>query len=289
MNSCYLCGNTNGRVIHKGVRDNQNIDVLECDLCGLVFLSSFDHINDSFYEDGNMFEQKIDKRSYLLETQEDDNRRFELLKNLIRNKKILDFGCGIGGFITMASRVATTADGLEQNASLLRHLKENKPSRGGGNYYQSLNEVNKNYDVITLFHVLEHLKDPIFILNQLLDKLDKPAQIIIEVPSSNDALLRLYDSVSFADFTYWSCHLYLYNEATLNALFKKLSKTVKVNYMKQIQRYHLNNHLYWLAKDMPGGHIKWDFLNDQTLNENYYKLLASIGACDTILTSISLE
>ena len=32
-------------------------------------------------------------------TEEDDERRFQMLKTLLPNKDLLDFGCGNGGFL----------------------------------------------------------------------------------------------------------------------------------------------------------------------------------------------
>lgn len=48
---CFLCSSNGNTIVHKGVRDNHDIDVLKCVDCGLVYLSSFEHINEGFYED----------------------------------------------------------------------------------------------------------------------------------------------------------------------------------------------------------------------------------------------
>lgn len=62
---------------------------------------------------------------------------------------------------------------------------------------------------------------------------------------------------------------------------------LKVNYITQVQRYPLANHLYWLAKEKPGGHQSWHFIDSLELHAAYEKSLASIGKCDTIIASIS--
>lgn len=62
---------------------------------------------------------------------------------------------------------------------------------------------------------------------------------------------------------------------------------LKINYIKQIQRYPISNHLYWLAKGSPGGHKEWHFLDSPEMNAAYEKQLASISVCDTILGSFS--
>jgi hypothetical protein len=136
-----------------------------------------------------------------------------------------------------------------------------------------------------MFHVLEHIPDPRSVLEQLSTMLTSGGQIVVEVPNADDALLTLYHSEPFAHFTYWSCHLFLYTAQTLKMLFSQVN--LKINYIRQIQRYPLSNHLYWLANGKPGGHEKWHFLDSPELRAAYEKQLAAIGKCDTLVASIS--
>jgi hypothetical protein len=136
-----------------------------------------------------------------------------------------------------------------------------------------------------MFHVLGHAPDPKSILVELSEILANNGQIIVEVPNADDVLLTFYHREPFSNFTYWSCHLFLFTFKTLEMLFSKVN--LKVNYIKQIQRYPLVNHLYWLANGKPGGHQKWHFLDSPELHAAYEKQLAAIGKCDTILASIS--
>ncbi len=39
MKQCYLCGSEKNHKRDRKVRDNPNLDILECESCGLVFLS----------------------------------------------------------------------------------------------------------------------------------------------------------------------------------------------------------------------------------------------------------
>ncbi len=99
-----------------------------------------------------------------------------------------------------------------------------------------------------MFHVLEYIPEPKSILGKLSEMLTDNGQIIVEVPNANDALLTLYKSKPFSSFTYWSCHLFLFTAKTLQMLFDQMN--LKVNYIKQIQRYPISNHLYcWIAND----------------------------------------
>ena len=133
--------------------------------------------------------------------------------------------------------------------------------------------------------MLEHIPDPKSILVELSEILADGGQIIVEVPNADDALLTLYNNSPFSHFTYWDCHLFLYTAKTLQMLFNQMN--LKVNYIKQVQRYPLSNHLYWLANGKPGGHKKWCFLDSSELHIAYEKQLAAIGKCDTIIASLS--
>ena len=55
---CYLCESVRFEIIHKGVRDNPNIDVIKCKECGLVSLNKLDHITNSFYQNSGMIFRK---------------------------------------------------------------------------------------------------------------------------------------------------------------------------------------------------------------------------------------
>ncbi len=282
-NKCKLCNCEDVIITSYKLRDNDNISVLKCKKCGLSFLSSFEHINNNFYENGNMHQNKAlkddfeawEKKSFI-----DDSRRFEFLKNKIKNKSVCDFGCGIGGFIKLAKNVTNNACGVEKQQNLKTYFEKNNL-----NVKNNINEYKCKFDFITLFHVLEHLKNPKVELLQLIKKLKKNGELIIEIPNSDDALLSLYKNKAFANFTHWSCHLYMYNQKTLKMLF--LSLNLKINYMKNVQRYSLMNHLYWLIKNKPGGHNVWAKFDFKILNLLYKSFLKTINKNDTIIISVS--
>lgn len=282
--NCYIC-NHNSFIKRPGsVRDNKNLEILECENCELVFLSSMSHIDDKFYSESGMHgAELLPIQAWLNETEIDDERRFQFLKQKIINKKLLDFGCGVGGFLLKSRNIANLCEGLELEKRLQGHFQNHKLQVWTD--LESLVENESKYDIITAFHVIEHLADPISILERLSSLLTEGGEMILEIPSSNDALLSLYKSESFSNFTYWSNHLYLFNNSTFQKMIWKTG--LKLNWMKQIQRYPLSNHLYWLSKGKPGGHQVWSFLNNDQLNAEYEMALASAGLCDTIIASVS--
>jgi 2-polyprenyl-3-methyl-5-hydroxy-6-metoxy-1,4-benzoquinol methylase len=276
--TCYLCSSSDYKVRDGKVRDNEKLDVLECNHCGLVFLSSLEHIDENYYEDSSMSEG-LDLNEWLKETCVDDNRRFEFVKEMIINKDIVDFGSGAGGFLLKAKECASSVVALELDNKIVEHYKQNTIPHAIN--IESLE--NERYDVITAFHVLEHLSDPIEVLTQLVSKLKKGGKLIVEVPNADDALLSIYKSEAFSNFTYWSPRLFLYNAKTLQLLFKKVGGG-EMEFVKYIQRYSLSNHLYWLSQNKPGGHQKWgNFIDSPELTKAYEAQLSSMGATDTVI------
>lgn len=278
--NCKLCNSESIKSRIGKVRDNDSLKIYECDDCGLVFLSNNTEINDKFYEDSKMH-QSFDFIKWRNQTLSDDLRRFEFLKDMITNKRLLDFGSGNGGFLSFATQVSQGSLGVELEKAVIPYYKKEKIS-----LCTNLNEVDENFDIITSFHVIEHLKNPIKILTTLKELLNDNGKLIIEVPNANDALLTIYKNKAFSNFTYWSCHLYLYTGHTLTMLAKQAG--LKVKFMKYIQRYPLSNHLFWLSENKPGGHEKWgNFIDSPELTKAYENQLASLQATDTIIACFS--
>ena len=170
--------------------------------------------------------------------------------------------------------------GIEVEIRLQDHFKKNNLV-----VHKDLQRlINNKYDIITLFHVLEHISDPISLLKQLSALLDINGQIIIEVPNIEDALISLYDNNAFQKFTYWSPHLFYFSYLTLEKLIARnnlIIKNIEFN-----QRYPLSNHLYWLAFNKPGGHQYFNYFNDNKLDELYSRKLKTLGKCDTISITV---
>lgn len=286
--SCLLCGSTNFCTIHKGVRGNANIDVLKCELCGLVRLSDFINDSDEYYKTSEMRKGEIE--STLAEIRSaaytDDKRRADFISRMIENKNYLDFGCGAGGVLSLVSNKVKSAYGIELETRMVDSLRQEHICCFSS-LEQAKTELKEPIDVISLFHVLEHIEDPFFYLNELKSILSDDGIMIIEVPNANDALLSLYENDAFSNFTYWESHLYLYDNTTFSILMKKAG--LRIRFLGQVQRYPLSNTMYWLSKGMPGGHKYWSMLSNEALDREYEKTLAGLGIADTIMAVVEKE
>lgn len=233
--------NTNENKINKyfeGTRDNKNIDIYECTESGCLFLSKI-QTNINYYMNKRGYFKNFEdykKKTYL-----DDKRRYDSIKLISKNKSLLDVGAGTGQFAELIKDNVKKIDLVEPDKYLFNKLKSNF------NIYQNLNEVENKYEIITLYHVLEHIQDPIKFLKLIKTNLKKKGKVIIEVPQANDALIKKYNLISFKKHTFWSEHLFLYTDI----LFEKLLKYCGFKKFKIIftQRYDLNNHLQWILKD----------------------------------------
>jgi 2-polyprenyl-3-methyl-5-hydroxy-6-metoxy-1,4-benzoquinol methylase len=277
--NCYLCQSTHFTARKGEVRDAPGLHIIECNQCGLVTLSDTQHIGRGFYENSGMHGAETNPIVlWLRETEWDDRRRFDMVKTALANKRLLDFGCGAAGFLRRAKTVAAEVTGIELETRVRDHWA------GQINIVPSVELAGGGYDLITAFHVIEHLHDPRTIISRLAQALTPNGRMIVEVPSADDALLTLYDCDAFQRFTYWSQHLFLFTAATLRTLVRQAG--LRVVAVQHYQRYPLSNHLHWLSQGKPGGHERWAFMDTPELASSYANTLAALGKTDTLIAHL---
>ncbi len=282
MSTCYLCRGTEFTPRKGTVRDRTDLRVIECVTCGLVTLTSLDHIGSAHYETSGMHGHSTPPiEDWLRETEADDERRVQMLKSLLANKRVLDFGSGACGFVRKASLIAREIAAVEPERRVRDYWDDQF------RIHSSLEDAGGDYDVITAFHVVEHLPDPRTTLCAIANRLAPQGMLVIEVPSASDALLTLYDCNAFQRFTYWSQHLFLFTAKTLEELVRQAG--LRAVSVQQYQRYSVANHLYWLSRGAPGGHRRWHFLDSAELHRTYGAALAALGMCDTLIATVQRD
>lgn len=259
-------------LFNKGVRDRTDINAYRCKHSGVIVLDSIAGSTEDNYKEKQGMEYF--QTNFI---NNDDEKRAETYIDLIRGKSWLDFGCGQGGPSLLLKDFAKNTHGLELQQAPRDYLNSKNVK-----CVSSLDDLEDDfYDIMTMFHVYEHLPAPVELLKNCYKKLKKGGLLIIEVPHANDALLSLYDSEPFKKFTLWSEHLILHTKKSLEAFITQ--SNFKVETVKSLQRYPLANHLYWLSQNKPGGHQAWSFLNSLELEIAYTNALSSIEKTDTIV------
>ena len=141
-----------------------------------------------------------------------------LIKKLNRGEgKLLDVGCGTGSFLENCNKNGWQITGVEADATVRALTQEKLKIK----IHSDLSEVpsDSSFDIITLWHVLEHIPNLNEAVKQLSMLLAPSGTLLIAVPNSNS-----YDAAYFRE--YWAAydvprHLYHFTPPTIEKLFKK--------------------------------------------------------------------
>lgn len=275
--SLGLCTEKSITPFFPRVRDRDDVAVLKCHTSGIIFLSRSDHMNLAHYNE-KVFNGRgaQDRESALRAAQIDTDRRAEQCRKLVTNKKWIDIGTGAGGILDALSSIAAEAVAVEPQNTSRQSLTE-----AGYIAYPSIAEVSKEkFEVVTLFHVLEHFTNPIETLTTIRHLLVPRGKIVVEVPHARDLLIELQNK-AFQSHTFWSEHLILHTRESLRVFLEAAGFSNVV--VTGFQRYPLANHLYWLAAGKPGGHVVWSHLRTKELDQAYADMLAGIDKTDTLI------
>jgi 2-polyprenyl-3-methyl-5-hydroxy-6-metoxy-1,4-benzoquinol methylase len=138
-------------------------------------------------------------------------------------KNLLDVGCGTGDFLRVAKQNHWSVSGIEPNKQA-RQIANNKTDNSVFAIEHLLKFQAESFDVISLWHVLEHLPNLEEHI-QVFKKLLKPnGTLIIAVPN-----YKSYDAEYYQEF--WAAydvprHLWHFNKDSISKLVSKVSMEV---------------------------------------------------------------
>jgi len=148
------------------------------------------------------------------------------IKENLKEKTLLDVGCGTGDFLQTAQKDNWSVLGIEPNDHA-RKIANQKTNESVYNIEQLLKFNEHSFDVITLWHVLEHLpnlEDQLAIFKRLL----KPnGSLIVAVPNH-----KSYDALHYKNF--WAAfdvprHLWHFSKESISKwISTKNMKVVKI-------------------------------------------------------------
>lgn len=114
----------------------------------------------------------------------------EHIRSFKSEGSFLDFGCGIGTLLIEAKKYYHTVLGVEVDDGLIKICKSRKLD-----VLKKLPEntsMDEKFDVIVLSQVLEHLLEPLTILNKLVKLLKKDGILYINTPNSDSLSMRVF-------------------------------------------------------------------------------------------------
>jgi len=210
---------------------------------------------------------------------EDDQRRAKSVETLLNKAElVLDVGCGAGGFIHELRSKGVHSYGIELD-QVARDFLASEDLGVWQNLTEMPESTRIDIKVVTMFHVLEHIRDPREFLREAIAALPNVRLFVFEVPSSEDPLLNLYQCEAFSHFTYWSHHEQLHTKWSLDYLLNDLFGDIKVT---RLQRYGIGNHLGWLSTGKPGGQHQMPFAEENQVDVFYRSALISQGFSDSL-------
>ena len=86
---------------------------------------------------------------------------FKYVKDYVKNKKVLDIGCGTGRYLENFSKDSV---GIEVSHENIKIIKEKGLNVIFSDINNQINLKNNSFDIIFLSHVLEHVDSPINLL-----------------------------------------------------------------------------------------------------------------------------
>lgn len=221
--------------------------------------------NLSNYYESNNYISHTDEAKTLLEKVYQTVKKITLKRKLElinkydnTSKTILDIGCGTGEFLITARKNNWNTVGVEINDEA-----RNKSSKKNITTYKLIEEVKSSqFNIITLWHVLEHLKDLNGTITKIFSLLDTDGTLVIAVPN-----YKSYDANYYKE--YWAAydtprHLWHFSQKSISTIFENHNlkvvrtlpmyfdsyyvsllsekyKTGKSNYLKAFYRGMLSN------------------------------------------------
>lgn len=148
------------------------------------------------------------------------------LKVLTRNaagRKLLDIGCSAGFFIKAAQNAGFEVDGVEFDPKVARIAQERTGTVVMAGSILDLH-IEKRFDAITLWDVIEHLSDPGEALRKCHSLLEQNGVLFISTPNSGGLYPRisLYLNPVLKEWSHAEppFHLYQFSKKTMSLLLK---------------------------------------------------------------------
>lgn len=212
---CNLCGGTDIAVLSNRSRSGKSLRTVICKACGLVWSDPRPYAPKPFYEEAYRVAYKgtcHPKPKHVLRAGKVALSRFEKIGCfLCKPKKILDVGSGGGEFLYLLKLLGHDVYGIEPNRGYAAYAIREYDLTIEVGLVQEVPLPVDTFDVITMWHVLEHTEDPAAVLARLRPALRTGGILVVEVPN-------IEATCQSPKSTFHEAHLYHFNAATLGAL-----------------------------------------------------------------------
>jgi len=158
--------------------------------------------------------------------------------------RYLDVGCGSGGALGVARALGWRVAGIEMDDAAAAKARRFTDELHVGDVLTAPFAPGR-FDVVTAFHVLEHVPDPVAAARRMLDWLAPGGLLIVEVPNAGGLGARLFGGA-------WAGlelprHLSHFTPATLEAVIEKAGGAIIWTWHQAKPRTYLWSLSAWLS------------------------------------------
>lgn len=247
LSACPVCGNTSLSPFLKAkdyFLSGEDFSIDECQQCGFKFTNPRPGKEEisRYYESEDYISHDTHKKSlinivYKIARNYSLKRKYRLVKKWSQGENLLDIGCGTGEFLKLCMEKGMKVTGIEPNEKAALFARtENKIEVFPEEHLEKIQ--NPVFDIITMWHVLEHVHD----LNERMEKIHqilKPSgTLIVAVPNSS-----AFDAEHYKNF--WAAydlprHLYHFSPETISALSKKHHFSIRKILPMKMDAYYIS-------------------------------------------------
>jgi SAM-dependent methyltransferase len=216
--ACNLCDHDQVSVLSTRSRSGAPLRSVCCLQCGLSWSDPRPHDARTFYEDEYRvaYKQTFEPRPkhVLRAGRVAIDRAHKITALLDKPLQILDVGSGGGEFAYLLKTLGHTVTGVEPNRGYAGYSEREYGLAVQRGFIGDVSLPDSAYDLITVWHVLEHTESPRDVLAQLRRALRPEGRLVVEVPN-------LEATCQSPRSSFHEAHLYTFNPATLGAMARR--------------------------------------------------------------------
>jgi SAM-dependent methyltransferase len=205
----------------------EEFQIVSCTKCGLLFTNPRPDRTEisRYYESPDYISHSNSKRGLINKVYHWVRKRTIEQKIGIVNRysgkkgqiRLLDIGCGTGEFLAGAKASGMMTKGVEPSEMARKQAIKNHQLDIEGE--EGLEKIDRTFDVITLWHVLEHVHALSHRVQKISSLLETGGVAIIAVPNPNSDDQKTYNK----EWAAWDVprHLYHFTPETIKPLFEQ--------------------------------------------------------------------